>query len=244
MKDPALIVAGGRGKRFGGPVRKQYLKLKGRPLVWWSLEAFEKSPSIQSGVLVVPKDDLSSMKAFVKRQRLSKPFVVVAGGNERSDSVRRGLAVVRPSIRWIAVHDAVRPFVTPDLIEATLKNARRSGAALAAYPSKDTVKLTDDGRWVRTTQRRETVWLAQTPQCFARSLLDRAHRKFKTRRVTDDAQMVEMLGVKVRLVESPAENIKVTVPLDLILARNILTSPRRKPGSIMDSGFRRNDDKR
>src|SRR5690349_7660349 len=94
MKAAAIIVAGGRGKRFGGPVRKQYLKLGGRPLVWWSLRAFEKAPSIQSIMLVVPVDDVSSMKRFIKGQKFSKSLVVVAGGKERSDSVQNGLAVV------------------------------------------------------------------------------------------------------------------------------------------------------
>src|SRR4051812_45690240 len=124
MKDTAaILVAGGKGLRFGGKVRKQYLSLQGRPVIAWSLRAFQASPSIAEIILVVPAEDVKPM------QRLGKARVV-AGGATRAESVREGLKAVSLPIRWVAVHDAVRPLVTPELIERTLAEARRHRAAI------------------------------------------------------------------------------------------------------------------
>jgi 2-C-methyl-D-erythritol 4-phosphate cytidylyltransferase len=223
MKDTAaIIVAGGKGLRFGGRVRKQYLLLKGRPIIWWSVSAFEKCPSVESIVLVVPVDDLLSMRKQVTGWKFKKVKSVVSGGATRADSVRRGLSAVPSGLRYIAVHDAVRPLVRPALIEAVIQAARRRGAALAACPAKDTIKLANSHGRVLASPPRETVWLAQTPQIFKRQLLERAHRGSRRPIATDDAQLVERLGARVQLVESPAENIKVTVPMDFVIARKIL----------------------
>jgi 2-C-methyl-D-erythritol 4-phosphate cytidylyltransferase len=218
----AIIVAGGKGLRFGGRVRKQYLLLKRRPIVWWSLAAFEKSPSIHSIILVVPAEDVRRVRERSRRWKFKKLSVVTTGGATRAESVRRGLLVIPKNCRYVAVHDAVRPLVTPRVIEDVVRAARQFEAALAACLSKDTVKLANGNRVVRSSPPRETVWLAQTPQIFERRLLLKAHEKGRAQLVTDDSQLVERLGVHVRLVESPSENIKVTVPADIILARHIL----------------------
>jgi 2-C-methyl-D-erythritol 4-phosphate cytidylyltransferase len=223
MKDTAaIIVAGGKGLRYGGRVRKQYLLLGGRPIVWWSLSAFEKCPSVVSIVLVVPADDVTLVRAQVRRWKMKKQITVVSGGPTRAASVRRGLSAIPPGCRYVAVHDAVRPLARPALIESVIRAARKGGAALAACLSKDTVKLANARGMVVSSPPRETVWLAQTPQIFERRLLLRAHENGRSLAVTDDAQLVERLGARVKLVESPSDNIKVTVPLDFILARKIL----------------------
>jgi len=218
----AIIVAGGKGARYGGKIRKQYLLLKGRPIVWWSARAFEKSPSIQSLTLVSPAEDVDRVRAQARRWKFKKLLAVVTGGATRAESVRRGLAALPKGASYVAVHDAVRPLVTPETIEKVITAARRSRAALAACPSKDTVKLANGDGCVHSTPRRETVWLAQTPQVFERRLLEKAHARGRALKVTDDAQLIERLGVKVRLVESPAENLKITRPMDLVLAGMIL----------------------
>jgi 2-C-methyl-D-erythritol 4-phosphate cytidylyltransferase len=218
----AIIVAGGQGLRFGGPVRKQYLMLKGHPIVWWSLAAFDRTPEIGEIILVVPPDDVARVHKISRRWRIRKLVAVVPGGVERRDSVRQGLDALSRRVRWVAVHDAVRPLVAPATIRKTLRAAKRSGAALAASPSRDTVKLADPWGHVHTSPPRQTVWLAQTPQVFRRDWLERAHARGSHLPVTDDAQLVERLGLKVRLVESPAENMKVTKPIDLVFARAIL----------------------
>jgi 2-C-methyl-D-erythritol 4-phosphate cytidylyltransferase len=218
----AIVVAGGQGTRFGGKVRKQYLTLEGRPILWWSLKAFENSPSVDAIVLVVPESDVARLERQVKTWRLKKARIVVAGGKSRRESVAKGLQVVPPDLKWVAVHDAVRPLVTKALIEATIAAARKVGGAIAACPSKDTVKLAAPGSLIEKTPPRESVWLAHTPQVFGRELLERAHASHPELTATDDAQLVELLGAPVQLVVSPPENIKVTVPSDLVLARSIL----------------------
>jgi 2-C-methyl-D-erythritol 4-phosphate cytidylyltransferase len=223
MKDTAaIIVAGGKGLRYGGRVRKQYLLLHRKPILWWSLSAFERSPSVISITLVVPADDVRAVSAKAHTWGFRKLFAVVPGGATRADSVREGLERLPPESRYVAVHDAVRPLVTPAIIESVIRAARASKAALAACPSKDTVKLANTSDFVSASPKRETVWLAQTPQIFERRLLERANRAGRRQAVTDDAQLVERLGVRVKLVKSPPENFKVTVPIDFMLARRIL----------------------
>jgi len=222
MKDAAaIIVAGGKGLRFGGRVRKQYLSLQGHPILWWSLRAFQKSPSIAEIILVVPAKDLKRLKRLGAAR-------VVAGGSTRAASVREGLKSVSPGIGWVAVHDAVRPLVSPELIERTLAEARRHQAAIAACPSKDTVKLADARGRIAESPPRERVWLAQTPQAFERKLLERAHRLGHSLAATDDSQLVERLGVKVRLVEASPENLKITHPADLVVAQIILKNGKER----------------
>jgi len=223
MKDTAaIIVAGGKGLRFGGDIRKQYLLLNRRPILWWSLSAFERCPSIESITLVVPGEDVRRVNAQARAWKFRKLAAVVPGGVSRADSVRQGLQHIPQNSRYVAVHDAVRPLVTPVLIENVIRQTRKTKAALAACPSKDTVKIADARGCVASSPSRDRVWLAQTPQIFERHVLERAHRQGRHWPVTDDAQLVERLGIRVKLVESSSENIKVTVPIDLIMARKIL----------------------
>ncbi len=221
MRDAgAIIVGGGKGLRFGGPTRKQYLRLGGHSLLWWSIQAFESAPSVSSVVVVVPAEDIQSVAVMAMRFR--KVAAVVAGGKERRDSVRHGLKALPASCRYVAVHDAVRPLVEQKTIEKSIEAARRYRAALAACPSRDTIKIANTKGFVHASPDRRLVWLAQTPQTFERKLLERAHAKGTHWLVTDDAQMVERLGVKVKIVESPVENIKVTHPSDFALAKLLL----------------------
>jgi len=204
-------------------VRKQYLRLARRPILWWSLRAFERTRAIAAVVVVVPGDDVLKVRQACRRWGFRKVTAVVAGGETRADSVREGLAALPLGARWISVHDAVRPLVTPKLIEQTLAGARRHRAAIAACPSRDTVKIATGGAaFIRETPERSRVWLAQTPQAFERSLLERAHARGRHLPATDDALLVERLGVRVALVESSPDNLKVTVPMDLGMAQRIL----------------------
>lgn len=222
MADTAAIILGaGRGLRFGGPVRKQYLRLKGKPLLWWSLSAFDQSRSVRELILVIPAPDLDAVARQVRSWRLRKLSAIVAGGAERSDSVKAGLGAVTVGSRYVAVHDGVRPLIQPRDIERILSFARRHGAALAAIPSRDTVKIADAKGFVQDSPDRAAVWMAQTPQCFKRALLQRAHDR-QRHPATDDAQLVERLGSRVKLVACSSDNIKVTLPADLLTARAIL----------------------
>jgi 2-C-methyl-D-erythritol 4-phosphate cytidylyltransferase len=223
----AIIVAGGQGTRFGGKVRKQYLALGKRPLLWWSVAAFDRSPSVAAVWIVAPAEDVARVGALARRWGFRKLKGVVAGGATRRASVREGMRAAGRGQALLAVHDAVRPLIAPAVIEETIAQARKTGAAIAACASKDTVKLATPSGWVAQTPPRERVWLAQTPQVFRRRLLERAHAGSPGLTATDDAQLVERLGARVKLVASPADNLKVTVPADLWVAARVLARRRK-----------------
>lgn len=219
-----LIVAGGRGRRFGGQRPKQYRMLRDRPLVVWALDAFQRCARIDSLVLVVPGEERSRSEQLLASYSFSKLQGLCEGGPERSDSVRNGLLALPPEATHVAIHDAARPLVSPELIERVVRVAAESGAALAALPATDTVKLGREGQVERTLER-GIVHLAQTPQVFSVALLREAYAQWEAGGrppLTDDAQVVELYGGTVRLVSGETTNLKVTIEEDLALAEAIL----------------------
>ncbi len=227
MKNIAIIVAGGKGKRLGGP--KQFLKIAGQPMLAWTVEAFQKTKAIDGIILVVAKEQLKLARAL----RYSKIIEVVAGGKERTDSVRNGLKELPLSAEIVAIHDGARPMVTPDIIAKSIKLAKRVRAVVVGVPVKDTIKevWTLDPvqrRGGLRTLDRTKLWAAQTPQVFAAQLIGRAYRGSVGREATDDSMLVEKMGKPVSLMKGSYENFKVTTPEDLRLAEIILR--RRKSG--------------
>lgn len=207
-----------------GAVEKQFLSLRGMPILAHTLKVFDQSPEIDGVVLVVAGQQRQALKEKVLGPYpCAKLLKVVNGGRERQDSVARGLEAVPPECELVVVHDGVRPLVSIDLLGSVLEAAHLHGAALAAIPAGDTVKRAEDGR-VTATLDREAIWLAQTPQAFHASLFRRAYEEVASAQitVTDDAALVERLGVSVRLVPGSMDNIKVTTPTDLIVAEAIL----------------------
>jgi 2-C-methyl-D-erythritol 4-phosphate cytidylyltransferase len=166
-------------------------------------------------IVVVPADRVKTLAPLKKKYNIA----IVAGGRERFDSVRAGLAALQPGIAYVAIHDGARPLVSPGLIRKALVAARSSGAAVVAIPARDTVKLSAEGHWVDNTAPRTHVWLAQTPQVFRRTLIETAYARLKTDRLTDDAQVAEQAGIRVRIVPGETTNIKITEPGDLQLAQ-------------------------
>ncbi len=215
----AVIVAAGASTRMDG-VDKVFAALAGRPLVAWTLAAFKKCDDIDGIVVVAAPDRVERMEAFVAEWRITKVDAVVAGGATRQDSVRAGIEAAADAA-IVAIHDAARPLVPPDLISKGVVVARESRAAVAAVRSRDTVKTADDQAIVTSTPHRETVWLAQTPQVFDRELLLEAHGRAEAT-ATDDAALVEALGHEVRLYEGDPWNIKITTPDDLIVVEAVL----------------------
>ncbi|MBO8141264.1 MAG: 2-C-methyl-D-erythritol 4-phosphate cytidylyltransferase [Firmicutes bacterium] len=220
-----IIPAAGRGRRMGQAGRpKQYLPLFGKSILRWTMEACAASRAVRELILVVAAEDAASFQAeLATRRPLDKPVRVVPGGPERQDSVRAGLAAVGRGTDVVAVHDGVRPLVKPALLDAVLAAAARHGAATAAVPLKDTVKLVE-GPWVQATPERERLRLVQTPQAFRRELLEDAHFRAVREgwRATDDATLVERAGHPVAVVEGAYDNIKITTPEDLLLAETLL----------------------
>lgn len=212
---------------MGGSVPKQFLALGGEPLVVHSLRVLQHSPVIHEIILAVPEADLDyCLNDLAVRYGFSKITRVVAGGKERQDSVRHALEHVPVETDIVVVHDAVRPFLTLDMVADVVEAARRVGGAIVALPMRDTVKQVGNNHHIERTVDRGPLWLAQTPQAFRRDRLLDAHRKAHADgvRATDDAFLFEWAGHPVVVVEGSGENIKVTRPEDMVIGEAILAS--------------------
>ncbi|MEJ5357676.1 MAG: 2-C-methyl-D-erythritol 4-phosphate cytidylyltransferase [Desulfobacterales bacterium] len=229
----ALVAAGGRGRRFGGSLAKQYADLGGVPLVVRTLRAFDACDAIDRLVLVVPaKDELWVRERLLPASGLQKPLTLVRGGETRQDSVFAGLCAIPEEDAWVAIHDAVRPIVSASCIAACVARARETGAAIAAVPLRDTLKKAEEGGRIGATVDREGLWLAQTPQVFRVGLIRAAHEEARRLGInaTDDASLVERRGGTVWIVEGSPFNFKITTVEDLELAAALLPNePFRAP---------------
>ena len=220
----AIIAAAGQGKRLGGKRAKQFLELAGTPIIIHTLKRFEQCASVDEIFVVLPAEDVAGFLTLAANYGLGKLRRVVAGGATRAESVWRGLQAVRAATtRIVAVHDGVRPFVTPEEISRTIEAADEFGAAILTTPATDTIKEVWQGR-VRRTLMRADLRHALTPQCFRYALLRRAYEEAGdlSAEITDDSALVERLGAPIRVVEGDARNIKITRPADIALAELIL----------------------
>jgi 2-C-methyl-D-erythritol 4-phosphate cytidylyltransferase len=216
----AIIAAAGQGTRMRGNRAKQFLELAGTPIIIHTLRSFELCDAIQEIILVLPASDTAGFLALAEKHRLRKLSRIVPGGVTRADSVLKGLLTVpAATAEIIAVHDGVRPFVTPEEIAQTIKAAELNGAAILAAPVTDTIKEVRDGVVIKTLPRTD-LRRALTPQCFRFDLLRRAYDQVDVLdpELTDESSLVERLGVGVTIVEGSARNIKITGPEDLALA--------------------------
>jgi 2-C-methyl-D-erythritol 4-phosphate cytidylyltransferase/2-C-methyl-D-erythritol 2,4-cyclodiphosphate synthase len=218
----AIIAAGGRGVRFGADRPKQFLDVDGRSILETSVGALAASDRVDEIIVALPAELVDGVsKAWPAS---AKPLTFVAGGARRQDSVANAFARASREADIIVIHDAARPFVTAGLIARTVDAARAHGAAIAAIPARDTVKQAgeparDGSRPIRATIPRDTVFLAQTPQAFRRDVLARALEEGRAIDATDEAMLVERLGLPVHVVEGDSRNIKITTPEDLAAAR-------------------------
>jgi 2-C-methyl-D-erythritol 4-phosphate cytidylyltransferase len=205
---------------------KQFLDLQGRPLLAFTLEKFQVCPAIDSIILVAPQNEVKYCRSeIVERHHLTKVENVVAGGERRQDSVRLGIEASGGDYGLVLIHDGVRPLITHDLIEHVVKAAQEHRAVITGLPAKETVKEIDENALVVKTYERQKVWLVQTPQAFRYEDILMAHRRAVEEgwdEVTDDALLVEKVGIPVKVVEGPEDNIKVTTPQDLELVRFLL----------------------
>ncbi len=221
----AIIVAAGTGVRMNSPVPKQYLLLRGQPVLSHTLSVFEKCLSINRIYLVIPRSDFDYVRQNILQNGLHrKEIFLTAGGADRQDSVFKGLCALKTGEKYVVVHDGVRPFVLPENIEDCLAQARRHGACTMGLAAKETVKQVDAEHFVQKTLRRDAIWMAQTPQAFQRDLLQKAHQRAISEkyRGTDDASLVENMKGKVKIIPGNVYNIKITTPEDLALAEIIM----------------------
>ena len=226
----AVIVAGGGGLRMGGTLSKQYLPLGGRPILRRTVDAFAACPDIAAIRLVIPESDADYCQAHIlDALHARKPIRIVSGGRRRQDSVRNGLMDLKGFIddpeTVVAIHDGVRPLVRPEDIRRCVAEARKTGACILGAPVVDTLKTVDGNGAVRGTLARDAIWSAQTPQAFRFGLIEAAHEAALSEGIegTDDAALVERMGIEVRVIEGSRFNLKITTPEDLKLAEAILS---------------------
>ena len=220
MRVAAVLPAGGSGLRMGqGGVRKQYTELGGRPVLLRSLQPFLDHPAVEWVVVALPAEDADDPPF-----PLPVEVTVVAGGEERSDSVRNGLAAVPEAADAVLIHDAARPLVPPAVVDRVLAALGPETGAIAAVPVADTLKAVAADGVIEGTVDRSSLWRAQTPQGFPRTLIVDAYRRAADEGVagTDDAALVERYGGRVVVVEGDTRNLKITRPEDLRLAELLL----------------------
>jgi len=215
----AIIVAAGTSQRMGG-VDKLLAPLAERPLLAYTLDAFQRCPSIHQIVVVLREQNRAEVRRLMTREGWTKVSDLCLGGRRRQDSVMAGLGRLN-LCEWVVIHDGARPLVTVELIERGLEAAQESGAAVAAVPVTDTIKVATRERFVRCTPDRRDLWAVQTPQVFRFELIAQAYCQARGE-LSDDAAAVEQLGHRVKLYMGSYDNIKITTPADLVIAEVLL----------------------
>lgn len=236
----AIVLAAGSGSRMKSNVAKQYMLLRDKPLIWYSLKAIEESSVIDDCILVTGAEDISYVRdEIIGRYGLSKVDMIVAGGKERYDSVYNALCVIANGDMtipnedgFIFIHDGARPFLTEEILHRSYGEVMNAGACVVGMPVKDTIKIANQAGYAEQTPDRRYVWQIQTPQVFETPLIIEAYTNLMRKkdeligeriRITDDAMVVESFtGHKVKLVEGSYENIKITTPEDLVIAEALM----------------------
>ena len=229
-KTVAIGLAAGRGKRMQSDVAKQYLLVRNKPVLYYSLKAFQDS-LVDEIILVTAESEIAYCKdEIVEKYAFSKVSQIVAGGKERYHSVHNGLKACEDA-DIVLIHDGARPFVDDAIIARNINTVKEYGACVTGMPVKDTIKISDAEGFVQETPRRDLIWTIQTPQTFRYDLIRNAYDTFlnneeencKLYNVTDDAMVAELFGgLKVKLVEGSYNNVKITTPEDMLLAEAIL----------------------
>jgi len=226
VKNAAIVLAGGSGKRMRSDVKKQYLLIGGKPVLYYSLETFQKSSRIDEIILVCSHEDIEwCRETIVMPYGFTKVKKIVSGGKERHDSVFEGLKALE-NCTYVMIHDGARPFIDEEMLERIWSELPSVRACTVGMPVKDTIKLSDNLGFVEQTLPRERLWNIQTPQAFAYDLIRRAHELRAEggleMKITDDAMLIEYTEqIPVKLIEGSYENIKITTPEDLLYAEMI-----------------------
>lgn len=228
QKYTAIVLAAGSGKRMNSKVHKQYLIIQDRPVLYYSLKAFEDS-AVDEIVLVVGKgEEEFCRREIVDKYGISKVKAIVEGGKERYHSVFEGLKQTSDA-DYVLIHDGARPFVNQDIIRRCMQEVQKYQACVVGMPVKDTIKIADEGGYAKQTPDRKNVWMIQTPQTFSYALIYEAYEemlKTEDTAITDDAMVLERIkGKKSKLIEGSYRNIKITTPEDLLIANVYLQHP-------------------
>lgn len=226
----AIVLAGGQGKRMQSKIQKQYMELKGYPVLYYSLKEFEES-DVDGVVLVVGKGEISyCQKEIIEKYGFQKVVAIVEGGKERYESVYYGLKAIE-SGDYVLIHDGARPLLTQAIIKDSIEGVKKHRACVVGMPVKDTIKVIDKEGFAKETPDRSTLWLMQTPQSFTVPLVTKAYEemmKVEDNTITDDAMVVEKYGNHpIKLLKGSYENIKITTPEDLMVAECLLSMRMR-----------------
>lgn len=225
MRVSAIIPAAGQGKRMGSGRNKVYLPLDDQPILALTLQQLDAIDEIAELIVVVRSEEVEPCHSEIfSNGKFTKPYKVIVGGKERQDSVKAGLAALEADTDFVLVHDAARPLITGELIADALDKAQMYGSAVLAVPVKDTIKVIKSDGFVETTLERSALRAVQTPQIFRREIICKAYEFAEQNGciATDDASLVEAMGEPVFLVSGSYENIKITTPEDILLAKEIL----------------------
>ncbi len=244
----AIIPAAGLGLRLKSAIPKPLVRIGAKPILMHTLKALSKNRYIQHIIVAVPKDTMNDFETVVKKNKIGKKIKLIPGGETRRESVENCLRSVPSKSDTVLIHDAVRPFITEELIATLLEEVRNNPAVICGVPVKATIKRVNPSTWfdyahhrplgasglsgeclsgfVKKTIKRDALWEIQTPQVFKKNLLLKAYARCKDSFVTDDAALVEELGVKVKIIQGSYFNIKITTPEDLVFAK-----------AIMDAGY-------
>lgn len=229
MKTAAVLLAAGQGRRMNNPIPKQYLLLKEKPVLYYSLKTLEES-MLDEIILITNANDIEYCKnEIIDRYQFQKVKKIICGGKERYYSVYNGLNELK-EVDYVWIHDGARPFLTNQMILDTFQAVQQYRACVIGMPVKDTIKIVNENKIIQETPPRETIWSVQTPQVFEFSLIKKAYDKFikekkETLQITDDAMLIEqMTNCDVKLVQGDYHNIKITTPEDLIIAETFLSN--------------------
>ncbi|MDX5474096.1 MAG: 2-C-methyl-D-erythritol 4-phosphate cytidylyltransferase [Bacillaceae bacterium] len=222
MSYQVIIPAAGQGKRMNAGMNKQFIELNQKPVIIHTLLVFEKDPLCEQVLLVINEQEKETFQTLLAKHQITKVKKLVSGGNERQESVYNGLQAAKKD-GIVLVHDGARPFIRQTYIHQLVEKATKTGAAIVAVPVKDTIKKVTNGIAVETVER-SSLWSVQTPQAFRFSILLDAHEKARQENYlgTDEASLVERIGLDVHIVEGDYENIKLTTQEDLLYANAIL----------------------
>lgn len=222
MKIEAIIACGGKGNRLKNRLAKPLVSLNGIPIFVRTIKAVSNSRLIEKIILVVKKEEMARFASLAGEYKLKKVKAVISGGKTRSHSISNGLKFLDKNTELVVIHDGVRPFISRQLIDRTIRAAVKCGAAILAVPAKATIKqVSGRNLMVEKTLDRGRLWEVQTPQVFKKEIILKAYKKFN-RYFTDDAALVEQIKKPVKVVMGAYQNIKITTPEDLVFARAIL----------------------
>lgn len=229
MKVQAIIPAAGIGERLACDISKPLVSLLKKPMLIHTLSVFEECPLIDSVVLVAHENHMSEIEKLVKKSHLKKVSKIIAGGPTRSDSVGNGLKILDADTDIVVVHDAARPLISDAILQKAIEACESEDAVIVAVAVKSTIKkVNKEDLVVEETLKRDELWEVQTPQVFKKDVLVRAHGEKEDNKATDDAALVEGIGLKVKIIEGDYRNIKVTTKEDVLLAEVFLSEQIEK----------------